>query len=194
MAQFKKLYEYCQTLDPKISTKDLERKVLEITGTKVLQTARMTLDVTRIRGFFISADNVGADVARLFSRDVIILAKGMNKCWQRFVFTKELMHFFDSPEEKVAHASHLESLLSDFEVPKPTSERSEQFESEANGLWMALACLCPEKHRLEFKEQLKDKHTDYYEIALKLKIPEHQVPNLFRENFLDIIEKIIERK
>jgi len=194
MSKFKELYQYCQTLDPRISTRDLQNKALEITGKTVLQTARMTLDVKRIRGFFISADNMSTSVARLFSRDVIVLAKEMNTCWQRFVFTKELMHLFDSPEEKVAQASQLECLLSDFEVPKPASGRSEQFESEANGLWMALACLCPEKYRLEFKEQLKNKHTDYYEIALKLRIPEHQVPNLFRENFLDMINNILEKK
>jgi hypothetical protein len=81
------------------------------------------------------------------------------------------MHLFDVENEKTGTDKAFEALLTEFEVQQPT-ERSSQFTSDVKGLWMALSCLCPEKHRLEFIEQFQKGHIDHYGIALRLRIPQ----------------------
>jgi hypothetical protein len=120
-----------------------------------------------------------------------VLARGMNDCWDRFILAKELMHLFDAPDVATRDPEQFRVLLGEFEALDPSKERTAQFVSELNGFWMALACLCPEKYRLEFIEQFNKGHIDHYGIALKLKIPEQHVRQLFRPNYTDIIASLL---
>lgn len=189
MSEYKKLYEYCQTLTPKISRKLILPKIKEITGIDSVRTITSGLDITVTRGYFLSAQNQENPLVRQFGCNLIVLARGQNKCWERFVNTKEMMHLFDDDGEPTDSAEKFECLLTDWEAP--SANPSNQKISEYKGLWMALACLCPEKNRLEFKTLREKKHIDDLGVALQLKIPEQYVPQLFRPNYNEIIEKLI---
>jgi hypothetical protein len=178
---FKDLYGYCQTLTPKISRVSILNKVLELTGKKQVRAVKQSLDVSVCRGMFLSASNEHHKIVQQLGCDIIVLARGQKYCWERFVYVKELMHVFDDDLETLKSPSDLETLLTEFEMASVPP--SSCMKSEYNGFWMALACLCPEKSRLEFKQQRDNGHIDDYSIALQLKIPEQYVPRLFEPRY-----------
>lgn len=192
MGKFKELYDYCQTLKPKVSRRQIEQKTLEITGVPRIKAIKANLDTAVCRGFFLSAENTEHPTVKLLGgNNVIVLARDQNYCWERFVYTKELMHLFDNDDEPTDSAEKFEKLLTDLEVPSATDSPSKQIISERKGIWMALACLCPEKSRIEFKSLLTKEHIDSYGIALQLRIPEQYVPLLFQSRYDVIISTLI---
>jgi len=191
MAAYKELYKYCQELKPKVSTKAIKIKALEITKAADVKTVKDSLDSQKLRGYFLSASNKESSLVRSYGCNVVVLARDMNECWDRFIFTKELMHLFDEQSEATSSHEQFKALLNEFEALDPSKENSPQFESDIHGFWMALACLCPEKSRQEFVDQFNKGHIDHYGIALKLKIPEQHVRQLFRPNYTDIIDSLL---
>lgn len=187
---YKELYAFCQTLTPKIHRNNLRDKTLELTGIPKIKTVKTTLDISICRGFYLSAKNKENKFVQQNGYHLIVLARsGLNPCWERFVYVKELMHSFDDPEEATDSGECFEKVLT--ELQPGTLERSSQTMSELKCFWMALAALCPEKGRIEFKEQRKSGHIDDYGIALQLKIPRHYVPLLFEDRYEAIISKIL---
>jgi len=191
MAAYKELYKYCQELNPKVSTNVIRLKVLEITNAANVKTVKDSLDSQKLRGYFLSASNTESWLVSKYGCNVVVLARGMNECWDRFIFTKELMHLFDDQSEQTSSHEQFKALLNEFEARDPSKENSPQFKSDMRGFWMALACLCPEKSRLDFIDQFNKGHIDHYGIALKLKIPEQHVRQLFRPNYLEIITSLL---
>ncbi len=189
MSKFKDIHSYCQTLTPKISRKLIFPKVKEIAGVDTVRTIISGLDVTVTRGYFLSAQNIENPLVKKFGCNLIVLARGQNKCWERFVNTKEMMHLFDDNDEPTDSPEKFESLLTEWEAP--STNASMQTISDYKGLWMALACLCPEKNRLEFKALREKGHVDDLGIALQLKIPEQYVPQLFRPSYEEIMELLL---
>jgi len=187
MSGYKDLYDYCQTLSIKVSRKFILRKILEITDIGQIKSVKTCLDVNASRGMFLSATNTNHRIVEQLGCNVILLARDQNYCWERFVNTKELMHVFDSNEQVADLPEKLERILTSFQV---SSTGDQVIISEHIGFWRALACLCPEKYRLQFKEELDNNLTDYYSIALKLRIPEQIVPQLFIDNYEEIIAHI----
>lgn len=192
MTAFKKLFDHCQTLQPKVSTKEIKTKAIELTGAKNVCVVKDTLDTTKVRGYFLSVRDEGSWLVRAYGCNVVVLARGMNECWDRFIQTKELMHLFDEEAVKTSTPDQLRALLGDFEALEPSQDHSPQYASELKSFWMALACLCPEPARLDFLEQFKKGHIDHYGIALKLKIPEQHVRQLFRPNYRQIVESLLD--
>ena len=96
----------------------------------------------------------------------------LNICWRRFVCCKELMHVFDSAAEKTDSAEKFEQLVNEIETPLPAGESSPMYDSETRTLWMAIAILCPESLRAEFKPRWEAKQLSDYAVALELRIPE----------------------
>lgn len=192
MGEFKELYDYCQTLEPKVSRKVLTPKTLEITGVEKISARKVTLDTTACRGFFLSVKNKTHPIVLQHGCDVIVLARDQNKCWERFVYTKELMHLFDNDDEPTDSAEKFEKLLTELAFPSALfNQSSKQTTSDRKTFWMALACLCPEKNRLEFEIMRNDQHIDDYGIALQLRIPEQFVPLLFLPSYRIIIDLLI---
>lgn len=183
--QFRQLHDHCQTLTPKISRNAIINKIKEITGVEKIRTVKVTLDTTVTRGFFLHASNVDHDLVKLTGFNVVAIARGLNECWERFVNVKEVMHLLDDDGDLVDTAEKFERLLNDFS--SPTLDASTQTLSDIIGIWMALACLCPESSRLEFEALLQKGQIDNYGIALKLKIPEYYVPLLFRPEYQNVV-------
>ena len=134
--KFKELYEYCQNLEPKISRNLIRDKVQELYGTPII-TCKTDLNTQIVRGYFVSANNPESIFyKKVGGKDVVVLARGLNKCWERFVYVKELMHVFDKKNELVGTAVDLSNLLNSFEIP-PTINGNEPFKSEIAAFWMA---------------------------------------------------------
>ena len=187
--KFRELYDYCQTLSPKVSRNDVIRKIKELANVDRLRVMKAALDITTIRGYFLSAKNVNHPIVKAHGTDVIVLARGLNECWDRFVQTKEAMHLLDTEEATVSSAEIFEGLLNDFETP--SAQPNQQLISDWSAIWMALACLCPEKDRLSYESLRNKKQIDDYGIALQLKIPEQYVPLLFRREYRMIIDNLL---
>lgn len=195
MAGFKELYDYCQTLTPKIKRNVVKKKALEITGKKTVACIRLALDTTEMRGLFLSVNDKDDPYVKQLGCDIIVLPKlPLNECWERFIFVKELLHLFDSDEQRTSTAEQLGELLSEFDTLPPSGERSPQFESEVDTAWMAIACLCPETFRVKYLDDYNNGRASHYDIALELRIPEQQVRALLRKDYPDIIATILQKR
>lgn len=192
MTTFKKLYDYCQTLSvpPKVSRNTIRTKAEELSKKKIV-VLKINLDTDVSRGFFLSASNLDSPlVKQAKGNNVVALARGMNPCWERFVQVKEMMHLFDSEDEKTGSAEVFLSLLTDLEVMLPEQKTSKQKNSEIACMWMALACLCPEVNRQQFVDAFAKNHLDHHGIALQLRIPRQLVPSLLHPNFQEVVNTL----
>lgn len=175
--QFKEVYDHCQTLTPVVHRNSVISKIVEVTGTPV-RSGRVPLDIKVSRGIFISNSNTSHPLYKKFGGNIIILAKPLNPCWERFINVKEAMHLMDDEAEMTDSSDKFETLLNDWcSIPDMGTHAPGLSDLVAMG--MALACLCPETSRREYAEQLAAKHMDHFAIAVKLKIPEYHVPLLF---------------
>ena len=180
---FKTLYEHCQTLEPKVSRKAVIDKIKSITGQNV-RVIKTSLDTSQVRGFFLSVTQKDHPWVRDNGYNVIVLARGLNTCWERFISVKEAMHLLDEEVSLVKTAEEFEDLLTSWTPQAANAEVSiPQQMSDLEGMMMALACLCPEHKRLEFIDLTSKSQIDNYGIALQLKIPEAFVPVLLGNNF-----------
>ena len=121
---------------------------------------------------------------------VVITARKLNYCWERFIQVKEAMHLFDCEHQKVGTSELFSSLLNEFVVPTP--DRSEGMNSEVRGLWMALGLFCPEEWRRAYAERRAVGEITDLEIATELRIPEFHVPRLFVPDYLERQEGLID--
>jgi hypothetical protein len=156
--------------------------VLALTGINRVRHFRTGLDTAVCRGFYLSAQNADNHFVRIAGGRVVVTARGLNRCWERFVYIKELMHLFDKGDSATDTGDAFDALLSEFIAPGATAS-SKQMESEAIAFWRALAAFCPEKLRLELKDERDHNRIDDYAIALRLRIPEQYVPCLFDQNY-----------
>ena len=113
---YRELYEYCQTLTPKISTTLIKEKTLAVTGVSNIRHVDSNMEgYESIKGYYLSAeDNENTRLVQQCGCDVIVLERGLNGCWGRFVFTKELMHLFDKESEYAKTYDELRRIFSSF--------------------------------------------------------------------------------
>jgi hypothetical protein len=188
---YKELNSYCQTLPIYIRRNLIRDKILALNGINRLRVMVTTLDTTQCRGFYLSAQNTNHQFVQQHGAHVIVLARGLNRCWQRMVFVKELMHIFDKPLEATDTGDKFETSLSEMMDPR-SSEIIPQTTSEINCFWMALAALCPEEKRIELQKDYHKGKIDEYGIALKFKIPQLYVKNrLFHPKYREHIDKLL---
>lgn len=112
-------------------------------------------------------------------------------CWRRFVCCKELMHIFDSPNERATDQAKLELLLSELETPPPWDKASDMYKSETRTQWMALGVLCPLPLREQFRAKLEAEDLNKYQVALALRIPETTVDSLMSPYFEGFITSLL---
>ena len=98
------------------------------------------------------------------------------------------MHAFDAPDEKTDTEAKF-----DFQIERfgdPTADISPQYRAEMKAYWRALAALCPEVARLEFKAAINNSETSVTVVAARLGIPARPTEILIRDDFLRIIERL----
>lgn len=189
---YRDLYEFCQTLEPRISRRAIIPKICEITRKPKPRIIVDGISPEVTRGYFISPENADHPFAKFANGpggSVIVVARGMNYCWTRFVTVKELMHHFDEPLQLVGTAEEFESLVSEFVAP--SLDKSDAMRSESLAFWMALAILCPEPHRQALMSERSRGNLTDAEVAERLKVPLQYVPRLFDPNFKRFVQFII---
>lgn len=169
-----------------IRQNDVRESVLSLSGISQVRYLMSQLDISVCRGMYLSPRNMDHQFSKQFGGHIIVIARGLNKCWQRFVFVKELMHMLDGVSEHTDKGDIFERML--FELPAPAQNQNcEQAKSEITAIYKALGVLCPEVFREKFKFQRKSGQiTDHY-IALQLKIPEIYIPILFSSSHEDFL-------
>lgn len=178
---FKELFEYAQSLEIYIKRNAIRDRAADICGVGRINIVRSGLDIDKCRGYWLTPQNEDHPLVKQFGTHIVVVAREQNRCWERFVIVKELMHLFDTPQQKTSTPKAFTNLLSEFSAPM--SVWSDQFHSEVDSFWQALAVLCPQNVRNEFREQRQQDKIGDLDIALKLKIPEAYVPRLFEERF-----------
>ena len=184
----RELYEFCQNLSPKVKRNEIINKIKELSG-KSLIAMKTTLDTDVMLGYFLSASNTEHAFVRNNGKNIVVLARDLNDCWERFVNVKEAMHLFDSDEALTDSDDKFELLLTEF--VSPSGEQPEVLMSEAMAMWMALFCFCPEKDRVTLENLRDKKQIDDYGIALKLRIPQFYVPLLFGPQYPKVLELML---
>lgn len=179
---YKELYEFAQTLTPKINRNIIRDEALRIAGLPTIAHVKSGMETRVCRGLYLSLGATNNRIVEQCGSHVIVTARTLNECWTRFVYLKELMHVFTPVHEASDTGEKFDALLSDLSSPVLSSP-SDQMLSEVDAFWMALAVLCPSNRRSELKESINKNEIDNYGIALELKIPEHYVPRLFEDRF-----------
>lgn len=189
---YKQLYEHIQSAGPKVSRNVIKAKILELTGLDRLPMARTTLDTTQCRGLYLSPRNTNHPLVQQLGGHVIVTARDMNYCWDRFVSVKEMMHALDGDASATDTGEKFDKCLSDLAIPS-SPEWSPQMIAELECFWRALGCLCPEDMRLKFASDLDNQLTDHLTIALILRIPQQYVPQLFKPGYTQRIQALLQQ-
>jgi hypothetical protein len=190
---YKDLYDLCQNIDQiPVSSKSIEEKVLELSPGLSYKVIISGLDITRVRGFFISCENEDHDFVRQSGgKNVIVLARGLDDDWRRFVKIKELMHVFDPALARVNAGTDLETLL--LEMFEPTGNGQSTFlRSDARAVVMALALFCPEAKRIAFVAEVAANRMTPEQLAVQLRLPNHLAHALLRDNYKQLVSRVID--
>jgi len=191
---FRQLYEAVQSQTGRISTKWLKQKAIEFsTITAVKEQWSSVIDDTNLRGFYIEGP-MGPPVPLQPNEALIVLSRAMvtgqlGPHYRRFVYTKELMHVFDQEHEKADNPETLDRQIEKFS--DPTAEMSHQYRAETKAVWRALAVLCQEDQRQDYKRQLEANQVSLEVIASGLHLPPAYVRNLFRDGYEQFLQHVL---
>lgn len=186
---FSKLYETVQDQKGVVSTRWLKEQAIALSDIKAIKEQWPgLLDTASVRGFYIEGP-MGPPVSLEENEGLIVLARSMclgpsGDYWRRFVYTKELMHVFDTAEEKADTAQKFDLQIERFS--DPNKAMSPQFRAEAKAFWRALMVLCPEARRQEFKKQIAANQVSAAVVGAALRIPQEFVSTLVRDEFEQI--------
>lgn len=109
------------------------------------------------------AEIIGCDTLREHPRD------------RRYALTKELMHVFDTEEQRAGSAERFRALVTEIQNRPLPQHATPMMKSELDTRWMAALCLCPKPRRDAFLPHYPDALATF-EIAEELRIPEWVVP------------------
>jgi hypothetical protein len=98
------------------------------------------------------------------------------------------MHLFDTAEEKADTPEKFDAQAERF--GDPSAPTSSQFRAELKAFWRAVAILCQEERRLEYKAALDLGTTSLPVVATALQIPAVYARHLFREEYPAILAHI----
>ena len=146
------------------------------------------IDNTMMRGFYFEGP-LGPPTPLLENEVLIVLARSLDREWRRIVYTKELMHAFDEPKEKADSPDKFDLQIE--RISDPSADMSPQYRAEGKALWRALGVLCSAKMRAKFKEEIENGAMSEAVVAARLSIPELFVRTLAREDFGDVIERLM---
>jgi hypothetical protein len=192
---FARLYEYVSQRRkyPVSVERVLVPKILEVTPQDEVYFTSVELDTEISLGHIKQYRVSGGlyDVNPKWVTD-IRYANTLNLCWKRFVCCKELMHVFDSEDEKSSNAERFQTLLNELEATPLREEASEMFYSENRTKWKALAVLCPMSVRDHIlARRLAGDLPDTYDVALELRLPEDFVPTILSDKFPQVVDILL---
>ena len=174
---------YTEDLTHEICDKKLHQCAQDITGKRVTHIT-VEMDKKVWRGIYCSASETVQDLFGI-NNDVIITAEGLRKPWERFIFTKELMHIFE--KDGVDSSQKLRSVFN--QITNPTNPFSEDMVKETEAFYLALGVLCNERDRRLFHSEYKKQSLDYKDIGERVNLPEERMFHYFSERYLDVTVK-----
>lgn len=192
---FRTLYEEVQLQQGKISTNWIRQRAVGLSRiTDIKEIWSNVVDPKYLRGFYIEGP-LGPPIPRAANESLIVLSHSMctgtsGKYWRRFIKTKEMMHVFDNEEELTDTPEKFDDLLEKFR--NPTAPTSPQYHAEFKAQWRALAVLCQESRRMQFKGQLERNEVTLTTVSSALQIPEIAVKAMMREDFLDLVQSVMD--
>lgn len=95
---------------------------------------------------------------------------------RRFACTKELMHVFDTGEQRADSREKFITLMREIQNKPMPQHESPMFRSELDTRWMAAIALCPKHLRDLYVDDYKKKNLADFDIAEIFRIPEWVVP------------------
>ncbi len=186
---YRELYTRVQGQPGKVSTKWIRDQIIAITPlTAVKERWTGLIDETHIRGFYIEGP-LGPPVPLAQNEALITLARSLDKDWRRIVYTKELMHAFDTDDEKADTPEKFELQLED--LGDPSADMSPQARAEIKAFWRALGALCNAQLREHFQLALQREEMSSTVVAARLRIPERYIRHLVRNDFQNIIDPLM---
>lgn len=154
-----------------------------------VQTWACDLDIEVSMGHIVYEDERTSPYNEAENVAVIRFARSLNRCWQRLVCTKELMHVFDSSGARTSNKERFIQLLSELETAPLSGDASEMFRSERSALWMALLVLCPARLR-QVHVVGDDSDENILMIAHRLKVPVAAVRAIKRDYYNTALETL----
>ncbi|RZJ16710.1 MAG: hypothetical protein EON91_12050 [Brevundimonas sp.] len=112
---------------------------------------------------------------------------------RRWVCCKELMHVFDTADEKTNTRERFVQLLDELTSNRILEDASPMFASEGEAMWMALAVLCPAKLRAQHRPRWIAREVTDYDVALALKLPEALVPSIMSDYYDVALERLLKK-
>jgi len=193
---FKDLYNAVQEIDGRVKTGALTVLAIEHSDIKhVIEMWSGQIDPDALRGSYIEGPLgppvvLGEHEALIALSREMCTAKPHGRYWRRLVYTKELMHVFDTEEEKSDTEAKFDLQIQKF--ADPTLEMTPQFRSEAKAVWRAMMVLCQEERRQEFVAKIAsgDITLDYIAAAIHFPLP--YIHYLLQENYTEITAHLVE--
>jgi hypothetical protein len=170
----------------RISTNWLRARAIEFSAiTGVREQWSGAVDPVYLRGFYIEGP-MGPPVAVEAGAALIVLSRAMclgaqGEYMRRFILTKELMHVFDTEEEKANSKEKFDRQIQ--RLKDPNAADNPQHRAELKAYWRALGVLCTETKRLEYKGLLQRDEISWDVVAASLRIPVGQVRLMMDANF-----------
>lgn len=104
---------------------------------------------------------------------------------RRYALTKELMHVFDSEEEKVNSKEKFITLIREIQNKPMWEHATPMFKSELHTRWMAALILCPKNKRETYLADYKAGRLVDLELSQIFRVPEWVIP-LVMSDYYDV--------
>ncbi|WP_125953944.1 hypothetical protein [Novosphingobium sp. MD-1] len=110
---------------------------------------------------------------------------------RRYACTKELMHVFDTLEQRADSREKFITLMREIQNKPMPQHESPMFRSELDTRWMAAISLCPKHLRDPFVAAYKAKQIADFDIAETFRIPEWVAPFVMDDYYDVAFEALI---
>jgi len=184
------LYNRSQNNTVPLSLSWLVNDAQELTWVHGIESKRTDdLDAKICRGFII--ENPSHLFPNFVGNFLIVTSKSLNRCWERFVFIKELMHVYDKSISKTDTSEKLDRQLAELANLSSTEEMSPQMQDEVRAVWMALGISCPEEKRVYYKNKLESGALTEGAVAKEILIPAAYIRHLVSDLYDQEIHRIL---
>jgi len=111
----------------------------------------------------------------------------------RFALTKELMHVFDTEEERTSTRQRFIELMREIQNVPLSEHASPRYRSEIATKWMAAIILCPHKIREPILMEYRAGKLSDAEVATLLKVPRSVVPDIMDDYYERAFESLMQK-
>ena len=179
--RFKNLVEHIAALDsPKVTFRFLREKIdLHHAGVGKLKVWGVTYPVPNRQAFYrLVGENRTSAYDEPFDEVEICYCLDLDNDVRdrRYALTKELMHVFDSENERVNTKEKFKQLLREIQNKPLLEHASPMYKADINTRWKAVIALCPKKFRNDYHAAYVTGKMEPYEISEKFMVPEWIVP------------------